>query len=291
MHTFLHLALLTSLFQSHGGAEPSLGLTLSPLLPPQSWRAGRRPGARELVVCSPPASCTHTRTRPHAWASVQSPPPRWACLAWQSGVEAARGPQASRRLGGSASVSLAASVNRRRRKSALLPTPARPASAPAGPSPSVSCVVNTQAGSPHPQGGGSIEEIELKAHNWKLDRLADVNGARYTRCTKKKETIMQRPGEEGSCISGSLQPLPTRSSAHFPSPTPALRPRPRLGDAPRTQICPSAPFVLRTGVGTRLPKMLHAAMPAVPPEIAGKRFLHPFLIAADCNDIFRKMNT
>lgn len=151
----------------------------------------------------PPASLVHTRTRPHTWGSVQSPQPRWAWLTWQSGVEATRGSQASRRLRGSASVSLAASVNPRRRKSALLPAPARPA-----PAPSVFCVVNTEARSPQPQGGGSIEEIEPQAHNWKPDRLAGVNGARYTRCAKKKETIMQRPGRRARVSLEAFNPYP-----------------------------------------------------------------------------------
>lgn len=48
---------------------------------------------------------------------------------------------------------------------------------------------------------------------------------------------------------------------------------------------------LRKGLGTMLPKMLHASVPEVPPEILGKYFHHPFLIAAHCNAILWKYLT
>lgn len=131
----------------------------------------------------------------------------------------------------------------------------------------------------------------MHTNNQKPDRSAGVNGLLYTRCTNLKDTILQ--WMQG----GALICLGKRSIAAFTlltSPLPSLAPAldADSDDAPkRTQICPLAPLVPWGGVRTVLPKMRHVSVPIVPPEITGQCFLHPFLIAADYNDILYKINT
>lgn len=260
-------------FQLYGKAR-SLLPHAKPLSAPR-WLGWRGTKGKTADRCAQPAACTRARSRtpfgPRHRSQTGSP--------GQAELDHEESPGLQAAGSDSASISLAALVN------------------PRGASPSAPCALLTPSLLPThrpfspPPSLGEHQEIETQAHNWKPDRFAGVNGALYTRCIKVKQTIMQ-PIQGGAPIYLGMRSITTHYFARFPSPLPAFRPRPRLQCCPqRTQICPLVPLVLRRGRGTTLPKMFHASVPEAPQEITGKRFLHPFLIAADYNDIFWKINT
>lgn len=127
---------------------------------------------------------------------------------------------------------------------------------------------------PHPQVWGSIWKIESQANNWKPDRFAGANGVLFARCTKLTETITLR-GREGpplprTLLKSSCPCLPRQSRVAAVSP-----------EDPVLSFTSSCPQWQRPP-----PKG-----PEVAPEITRQCFLHPFLIAAGCNDALWKINT
>lgn len=155
----------------------------------------RRRETRGKRLAVRPRQPRHTRSLPLPWGSAQSP---------RQGAPGSLGkaqlrPGLGQLRGILPAWLLRAPVEEEERPPSA---PLRPAPAPAGPSPSVFCFVDTPGPFFSPPRLGSMEEIEPH-------RLAGVIGA-ATLGAKLKKTIRQRPWEEGSCISGSLQPLPNR---------------------------------------------------------------------------------
>lgn len=237
-------------------------------------------------------TCAGAHTAHTLWGSAQSQQSGdWPTR--QSRVETTRMPQASKWLEGIRQASAWLPGQTGEKKSPLLPASRRWMDTFTFRALAIRVLCRQHAHALFPPSSlGSIQEIERHSKNWKRDRFAGVNGVLYTRCTNLKDSFAADPGRNTPLSWEAFNRYPRLSSLPFSHPCPppqtqmaAIPPPPRDPDLFFSTTCP------RGWRENFVPKMFHESGSVVPPETVGKCFLHPFLTAADDNDILCKINT